>query len=127
MDIETRLMRLEIAFESGAPIGAQATVEEGVVDGDQNWLKLRERTFGLDAGGHPEYATQLSNVLGMAADQALATNRALTQQLAEHDSQIAALTEEKAAVLGERDKLQADNDRLLAHIATLEAAVERAA
>jgi hypothetical protein len=67
MNIATRLKRLEIAFEGDAVSGAQATVEDGILDGDGRWVRVRERTFGLDTGQHPEYAAALDHAFGPAA------------------------------------------------------------
>jgi hypothetical protein len=85
MNIETRLLRLEIAFEDRAPGGAQAIVEEGVRS---------------DKG-----ETTLGDVLGIAADRALESNRDLQRQLAAHDQQIETLAQERIALIAERDVL----------------------
>src|SRR3954447_4662094 len=95
MDLASRLTRLEIAFEDGKVKGAQATVEDGLAEAS-TWTPLRERTIGLDAGGHPEYATALADAVGDAAALALADNGALRAGLAERDAAIEALAGEKA-------------------------------
>lgn len=124
MNIATRLKRVEIAFEGGAVSGAQATVEDGIVDADGNWVRVRERTEGLDTGQHPEYAAALDHALGLAAGQVLATNRGLASQLTERDETIEKLREDNAALSAERDRFAAageelarDRDRLAAKLA----------
>ena len=124
MNIATRLKRLEIAFEGDAVSGAQATVEDGILDGDGRWVRVRERTEGLDTGQHPEYQTALDDALGLAVGQALATNRGLASQLTERDETIEKLREDNAALSAERDcfaaageELARDRDRLAAKLA----------
>jgi hypothetical protein len=124
MNIATRLKRLEIAFEGGLVSGAQVTVEDGILDGDGRWVRVRERTEGLDTGQHPEYAAALDHALGLAAGQALAANRGLASQLTERDETIEKLREDNAALSAERDRLAAtgeelarDRDRLAAKLA----------
>jgi len=124
MNIATRLKRLEIAFEGGLVSGAQVTVEDGILDGDGRWVRVRERTEGLDTGQHPEYQTALDDALGLAVGQALATNRGLASQLTERDETIEKLREDNAALSAERDRFAAageelarDRDRLAAKLA----------
>jgi hypothetical protein len=124
MNIATRLKRLEIAFEGGLVSGAQVTVEDGILDGDGRWVRVRERTEGLDTGQHPGYAAALDHALGLAAGQALAANRGLASQLTERDETIEKLREDNAALSAERDRLAAageelarDRDRLAAKLA----------
>ena len=124
MNIATRLKRFEIAFEGDAVSGAQATVEDGILDGDGRWVRVRERTEGLDTGQHPEYQTALDDALGLAVGQALATNRGLASQLTERDETIEKLREDNAALSAERDRFAAageelarDRDRLAAKLA----------
>ena len=124
MNIATRLKRLEIAFEGGLVSGAQVTVEDGILDGDGRWVRVRERTEGLDTGQHPEYAAALDHALGLAAGQALAANRGLASQLTERDETIEKLREDNAALSAERDRLAAageelarDRDQLAAKLA----------
>jgi len=112
MNIATRLKRLEIAFEGDAVSGAQATVEDGIVDADGNWVRVRERTEGLDTGQHPEYAAALDHALGLAAGQALATNRGLASQPTERDETIEKLREDNAALSVERDRFAAASEEL---------------
>ena len=124
MNIATRLKRLEIAFEGDAVSGAQATVEDGILDGEGRWVRVRERTEGLDTGQHPEYQTALDDALGLAVGQALATNRGLASQLTGRDETIEKLREDNAALSAERDRFAAageelarDRDRLAAKLA----------
>ena len=124
MNIATRLKRLEIAFEGDAVSGAQVTVEDGILDGDGRWVRVRERTEGLDTGQHPEYQTALDDALGLAVGQALATNRGLASQLTGRDETIEKLREDNAALSAERDRFAAageelarDRDRLAAKLA----------
>jgi hypothetical protein len=126
MELQTRLMRLEITFEGNAVSGAQATVEDGILDGDGRWVRVRERTFGLDTGRHPEYAAPLDHALGLAAGQALAANRGLASQLTERDETIDKLREDNTALSAECDRLAAageelarDRDRLAAFLDSL--------
>ena len=86
--------------------GAQVTVEDSIVDADDNWVMVRERTSGLDTGQHTEYATALSDALGLAAGQALAANRDLVIKIADRDERIASLGEEKSVLIIERDTLR---------------------
>lgn len=105
MDIETRLTRLEIAFELGAPTGAQATVEEGFAHDGGRWIKINERTFGLDTERNPEYAMTLETAIGTAAAQILAANNNLERELARLEDRIHALEADCASLAAERDRL----------------------
>jgi hypothetical protein len=105
MDIETRLTRLEIVFEHGAPAGAQATVEEGFAQEGGRWVKINERTFGLDTERNPEYAMTLESAVGSAAAQILAANRNLERELARLEERIHVLEADCASLAAERDRL----------------------
>jgi hypothetical protein len=106
-EITTRLTRLEIAFENGIVSGAQASVEEGIVESGGAWLKLREKTFGLDSGARPEYELTLAAALGEATGHALTANIKLKREIALRDDTIERLNAEKAALAAERDQLAA--------------------
>lgn len=92
MDTIKRLKRVELAFDAGRLVGAQATFDEGVeIDG--RFQSFGERTAGLDFGGNPEYAGQLADVLGQALTDALAANQLLSTECARLTAELEALAD----------------------------------
>lgn len=116
-----RLKRLEIAFEDGVMVGAQATVEQGTMDGRGKFLKTGEVTFGLDTGNFPEYETALVSAAGMAATQAIDANVDLRSKVTQLEENKVVLVDEKATIVNERDLLIAASVKREADIVALRA------